>query len=309
MSAIVSEAAASVAEDRPASALTAAQRRKRRGKAPRFTPGIIVSYVLVVLYALLLVVPLYWLFISSFKPRIEILGLPFIPTFSAGIDNIVSVWNLLDLGDALISSIYITAASLLLTIVLAVPAAYALARSTSRVAIFVERLYALGFLIPGFAALIPTLLLAIQLNLFNTREFMILYLPASAQPLAVILLTQFMRTVPAELEEASRIDGAGRLRTLWSIYLPLSRAGIATVAILNFIGFWNEYIYTLVIVGPDPALRTLQVALPTLQGNQGITDFALVCAGTLISILPVFIVYIILNRRMEDALVQGALKG
>ena len=82
------------------------------------------------------------------------------------------------------------------------------------------------------------------------------------------------------------------------------------MSILNFIGFWNEYIYALVIVGLEPELkRTVQVALPTLQGNQGITDYALVCAGTLISVLPVFIVYIVLNRRMEDALVQGALKG
>ena len=155
----------------------------------------------------------------------------------------------------------------------------------------------------------PLMVLAIWLGLFHDREFMILYLPASAQPLAVILLTQFMRTVPRELEESARIDGAGTLRILWSIYMPLVRPGIATVAILNFIGFWNEYIYALVIVGANAQKRTLQVALPTLQGNQGITDYALVCAGTLISVLPVFLVYIILNRRMEDALVQGAVKG
>nr|WP_179492526.1 ABC transporter permease subunit [Microbacterium immunditiarum] len=285
-------------------------RRRRAGRRPtRFTPGIVVSYVLVVAYALLLALPLYWLFISAFKPRVEILGQPFTPTFTSGFDNIVEVWERLNIPAALFNSAYITVASLLLTIVLAVPAAYALARSTGRLGRFVERLYALGFLIPGFASLIPTLLLAIQIGLYADREFMILYLPASAQPLAVILLTQFMRTVPPELEESARIDGAGRLRILWSVYVPLVRPGIATVAILNFIGFWNEYIYSLVIVGANQYKRTIQVALPTLQGNQGITDYALVCAGTLISIIPVFIVYIILNRRMEEALVQGALKG
>jgi multiple sugar transport system permease protein len=96
---------------------------------------------------------------------------------------------------------------------------------------------------------------------------------------------------------------------LRSIYLPLTMPGIATISILNFISFWNDYLYTLVIVGPNAKVRTLQVALPTLQGNQGITDYALVCAGTLISVLPVFLVYAVLNRRMENALVQGALKG
>lgn len=290
---------------------TAARRRRTRAAsdAPRVTAGLAVAYVPVVLYALLLVLPLYWLFISSFKPRIEILAAPFLPTFSSGLDNIIEVWVRLNMGAALLNSVYITAASLVLTLLLAVPASYALARSTGWLAAVIERLYALGFLIPGFAALIPTLLLAIWLGLFNDREFMILYLPASAQPLAVILLTQFMRTVPRELEESARIDGAGTLRILWSVYIPLVRPGIATVAILNFIGFWNEYIYALVIVGPNAAKRTLQVALPTLQGNQGITDYALVCAGTFISVLPVFIVYVVLNRRMEEALVQGAVKG
>ena len=286
-------------------------KRVSRSKArhARITRGLVLAYVPVVFYALLLVLPLYWLFISSFKPRIEIIGAPFAPTFSSGLANVLEVWDRLNIGVALLNSIYVTAASLVVTLLLAVPASYALARSTGLVATLLERTYALGFLIPGFASLIPTLLLAIWLGLFHDREFMILYLPASAQPLAVILLTQFMRTVPRELEESARIDGASTLRILWSIYIPLVRPGIATVAILNFIGFWNEYIYALVIVGANAQKRTLQVALPTLQGSQGITDYALVCAGTLISVLPVFIVYIILNRRMEDALVQGAVKG
>ncbi len=288
----------------------AALRRGARGRRPtRFTPSIIVSYLIVIAYALTLVLPLYWLFVSAFKTRGEILSDPFVPTFSQGLDNFVEVWDLLDITPALLSSIYITAGAVILTLVLAVPASYALARSTGRTAMILERLYALGFLIPGLAALIPTLLLAIWLHLYGQREFMILYLPASAQPLAVILLTQFLRTVPAELEESAQMDGAGRLRILLSIYLPLVRPGVATIAILNFISFWNEYLYALIIVGVSPAKRTMQVALPTLIGNQGITDYALVCAATVVAVLPVFLVYIILNRRMEDALTQGAVKG
>jgi multiple sugar transport system permease protein len=291
---------------RPAGAAT---RRRRRGKATRFSAGVIVSYVLVTLYALTMVVPLYWLVISAFKKTIDMIGSPFVPSFSAGLDQFTHVWGQLSLGDALVSSIYITVASLVLTIVVAVPASYAIARSRGHVGRIFERIYALGFLIPGFASLLPTLLLAIKLDMFYTREFMILYMPASAQPLAVILLTQFMRTVPVELEESATIDGAGRFRIMRSVYLPLTMPGIATVSILNFIGFWNEYLYALVIVGLNPELRTIQVALPVLQGNQGITDYGLVCAGTVIAVAPVFLVYAVLNRRMENALVQGALKG
>ena len=124
---------------------------------------------------------------------------------------------------------------------------------------------------PGFAALIPTLLLAIWLGLFDTREFMILYLPASAQPLAVILLTQFMRTVPVELEESARIDGAGRLRILCSVYLPLvlpghrHRRDPQLHRVLERVPLHAHHRRR------QPEKRTLQVALPTLQGNQGIT--------------------------------------
>jgi multiple sugar transport system permease protein len=300
--------AAVTAPDRAAG--TAQPRRPRGGGRPsRFTPTVAASYVLVVLYSLTLLLPLYWLLISGFKPRDETVDNPFVPTFSDGFRHFERVWDLLGMGTAMLNSLYITAASLVLTVVIAVPAAYALARSRGRLAVVVERMYAMGFLIPGFAALLPTLLLAIELEMFNTREFMILYFPGSAQPLAVILLTQFMRTVPVELEESATIDGAGRLRILRSVYLPLTMPGIATVSILNFISFWNDYLYTFIIVGLDPQLRTVQVALPTLQGNQGITDYALVCAGTTISVLPVFVVYAVLNRRMENALVQGALKG
>jgi multiple sugar transport system permease protein len=275
----------------------------------RFTGGIITSYVLVILYALTLVIPLYWLFISAFKDRLQTVGNPFAPTFSAGVAHFKEVWSLLDMGQAMVNSLYITSASLVLTLVAAIPAAYGVARAGGRTATSVERLYALGFLIPGFAALLPTLLIAIHINMYNLREFMILLMPATAQPLAVILLTQFMRAVPAELEESATMDGAGRFRILWSIYLPLVMPGIATVTILNFIGFWNEYLFTLIIVGTSPEVRTVQVALPTLIGSRGVTDYAVVCAGTVISVLPVFIVYIVLNRRMENALVQGALKG
>jgi multiple sugar transport system permease protein len=295
--------------DTPVAARMPEPRRRKGRRASRFTPGIIGSYGLTTLYALTLLVPLYWLVISAFKPTLDILEKPFLPSFSAGWTNFTQVWSQLDMAHAMASSFYITAAALVLTLVLALPAAYGLARSGGTPARWTERLFALGFLIPGFAALIPTLLLAIKLNLFNTREFIILWLPASAQPLAVILLTQFMRTVPAELEESARIDGAGRFRVLWSIYLPLTMAGIATVSILNFISFWNEYLFTFIITGTNPAVRTVQVALPTLQGNRGVTDYALVTAATTIAVLPVFAVYAVLNRRMENALVQGALKG
>jgi multiple sugar transport system permease protein len=275
----------------------------------RRSAGFIGSSIAVWIYALLLFLPLYYLVVSAFKTNNEVFAAPFKPGFTMGFDHYVEIFDRLEMGQALANSAYITVGAVLLTLVLAVPASYALARSDGRAAAMVERLYALGFLIPAFAALVPTLLLAIELELFHSREVMVLYMPAAAQPLTVIILTQFMRAVPRSLSESATIDGAGLINTLRHIYLPLAMPGIATVSILNFILFWNDYLFTLVLVGPNPDIRTVQVALPTLSTNQGITDYALIAAATVISVLPVFVVYAILNRRMEDALVTGAVKG
>jgi len=155
---------------------------------------------------------------------------------------------------------------------------------------------------------VPTVLLAIAMGLFHTREFLYLFFPASALPLSVILLTQFMRSVPPELEESAMMDGAGRLRILWSIYVPIVVPGIATVAILNFLSFWNEFLFALILAGPDPDTRTVQVALPNLV-SQTDTQYGVLLAGALITMIPVYIVYIVLNRRLEDALLQGAVKS
>ncbi|GAA4370088.1 carbohydrate ABC transporter permease [Agromyces bauzanensis] len=268
-----------------------------------------VAYIAIGLYAVTLLLPLYWIVISAFKERFEVFRTPLTPSFSAGWENFAFVWTYLEAGTALWNSLYITASALILTLAVALPAAYGLARARGRIGSIVERVYAFGFLIPGFAALVPTLLLAIGLGMYRTREFIILYLSASAQPLAVILLTQFMRTVPSELEESATIDGASRFRIFRSVYIPLVVPGIATVGILQFISYWNEYLYTLVIVGPQPINRTIQVALPTLVSATGNTNYAQVAAGAVISIIPVFVMYLILNRRLEDALVQGAVKG
>ena len=284
-------------------------RRRRRNRPGTITGGLLTGYVLIGLYSLTLVLPLYWLLISSFKDRFEVFKNPLIPSFSQGFGNYAQVWKLLDAGPALLNSVYITVLALVLTIAVAIPASYGLARAKGRISTVVERIYALGFLIPGFASLVPTLLLAIHIHMYHTREFMILYLSASAQPLSVILLTQFMRTVPPELEEAALIDGAGRFRILRSVYMPLVMPGVATIGILQFISYWNEYLYTLTITGVATDVRTIQVALPTLISHQGNTNYAWVCAGTILSIAPVFLMYVVLNRRMEDALVAGALKG
>ncbi|WP_405693448.1 carbohydrate ABC transporter permease [Streptomyces coelicoflavus] len=265
------------------------------------------AHILVWTYAVLLVVPLYYFLASAFKSNDEIFAHPFAPPSSLGFGNFRTAFESADLGLAVVNSALVTVFSLALTLLLAIPAAFALARSTGRLAGVVEKVFSLGFLIPTFAALFPTFLLAAATGLFHTRIFMVLFLPATALPLSVVILVQFMRTIPPEMEEAARLDGASTFAVLRHVYTPMCLPGIATVLLLNFLTFWNEYLYSLVIIGPDPAQRTVQVALPTLKSITG-TDYGVLTAGTVLTLVPVWVVYTLLQKRMQHALVSGAVK-
>ncbi|WP_030884174.1 carbohydrate ABC transporter permease [Streptomyces sp. NRRL F-5053] len=269
--------------------------------------GWIPAHLLVWGYAVLLIVPLYYFLASAFKSNEEIFAHPFAPPTSLGFDNFVTAFTSAQLGLAVVNSLLVTGLALVLTLALAVPAAFALARSTSRPASAMEKVFSLGFLIPTFAALFPTFLLAAVTGLFHSRTFMVVFLPATAMPLSVVILVQFMRTIPREMEEAARMDGASTFAVLRHIYTPMCLPGIATVLLLNFLTFWNEYLYSLVIIGPDPAQRTVQVALPTLKAITG-TDYGVLTAGTVLTLVPVWVVYTVLQRRMQQALVSGAVK-
>ncbi|GAA1195940.1 carbohydrate ABC transporter permease [Streptomyces hebeiensis] len=265
------------------------------------------AHILAWLYAALLVVPLYYLLVSAFKTNDQIFGSPFSPPASLSPDNFGEAFSSARLGPAVVNSALVTALALALTLALAVPAAFAIARSQGRLGALVERVFSLGFLVPTFAAIFPTFLLAAGTGLFHTRAFMVLFLPATAMPLSVVILVQFMRTIPREMEEAARIDGASTFAVLRHVYTPMCMPGIATVLLLNFLTFWNEYLYSLVIIGPDPEQRTVQVALPTLKSLTG-TDYGILTAGTLLTLVPVWAVYTVLQKRMQQALVSGAVK-
>ncbi len=270
--------------------------------------GSLTSGTLAWLYAAILIIPFYYFIASSFKTNEEIFESPLALPTSWDFSNFTTALRQADLGLAVANSALTTVAALILTLLLALPAAFALARATGRIGRIIETVFSLGFLIPSFAALFPTFLLAASLGLFHTRTFVVLLLPATALPLSIVILTAFMRTIPRELEEAASMDGATTLQVLRQVYLPICIPGIATVLLLNFLSFWNAYLYPLILIGPDTAQRTIQVALPTLKVDAG-TDYGVLMAGTLLTLLPVYLVYTVLQKQMQKALVSGAIKG
>jgi multiple sugar transport system permease protein len=287
--------------------LTAA-RTAASGPTPRrrrWNPGAL-AYLLVLIYAAALLVPLYFVVVSSFKTNETIFLEPLSPPTTLSLAKYGEAQSAVDLGGALLNSVIVTVAAEIVTLLLALPAAYAIARHRGRLGKVVETIFGLGFLIPTFAVLVPTFLLAAFTGLLYNRIFLILFYPATVMPLSVILLAQFMRTIPRELEESAMIDGATRLQILRHVFIPLVIPGIASVAILNFLAFWNEYIFALILT--NDASRTVQVAVPALRDSR-LIDYALLSAGIVIALVPVYVVYTVLQRRMQEAMLVGAIKG
>ncbi|MFI6321031.1 carbohydrate ABC transporter permease [Nonomuraea sp. NPDC050556] len=274
----------------------------------RSGPLMYLAHAAVWFYVLLLLVPIYYLVVSAFKNNVGILSAPFSPFTGLELGNFGKAMSNASLGPGLVNQAYVTVAANALTLALAVPAAFALARTRGRVGAVIERVFALGFLVPGFAALVPTVMLSIMMGLFHMREFLIVFLPASALPLSVILLTQAMRAIPRDLEESAVLDGAGAWQLLRSVYFPLSVPTLTVVLILNFLSFWNEYFFALVITGPDTAVRTAQVALPTLSMANA-SQYGVLAAGIVITLVPVYVLYVFFADKMERAVLAGALKG
>lgn len=272
----------------------------------RTDPFVIGGYVFSILYAVLIIIPLYFVIVSAFKENSQIilepLALPAALNFSKFVQTQVNV-NVVRAG---LISILITTGAEVLTLVLAFPAAYAIARIPTRLSPAVEFIFSLGFLIPGLAILMPIYMMTAKAGLLYHPIALVILYPAFNLPLSLVLLASFMRKLPRELEESAVIDGANILQIISYIFFPICIPGIITVLVLNFINIWNEYLFALILMDSDN--RTIQLALALLRANQRTIDYGLIAAGVLISMIPVYIVFIFFQEQIMKGMLAGAIK-
>jgi multiple sugar transport system permease protein len=277
-------------------------RRMRKGG----DPFVIGGYFFSIIYACLIIIPLYFVVISAFKDNPEIvlnpLALPAKLNFSKFIQTQINV-NVLRAGSI---SIFITTGAEILTLILGFPAAYAVARIQTRLSPLVESIFSLGFLIPGLAILMPIYTMTAKAGLLYHPIALVILYPAFNLPLTMILLSGFMRKLPRELEESAVIDGATVFQIIFHLFLPICIPGIVTVLVLNFINIWNEYLFALILM--DSNNRTIQLALALLRANQRSIDYGLIAAGVLISMVPVYIVFIFFQEKIMQGMLAGAVK-
>ena len=269
--------------------------------------GFVISgYFFSILYAVLIIIPLYFVVISAFKNNSQIITTPLALPSELDFNKFLQAQANVNLLRAMLISVAVAIGAEILTIVLAFPAAYAIARMQTRLASLTEAIFSLGFLIPSLAILMPVYLMTAKAGLLYHPIALVILYPAFNLPLSLILLTSFMRKLPRELEESAVMDGGNVLQIIIYIFFPICMPGILTVLVLNFINIWNEYLFALILM--DSNNRTVQLALALLRANQRSVDYGLIAAGVLISMIPVFIIFIFFQDRIMSGMLTGAIK-
>lgn len=281
-----------------------------RGRQSRGDSAVTISsHVVLGVWSLVVIAPLIWVFISSFKTDREIVaGDPLSLPQQWNFDNFTGALTDGQLGRAMINTIVVVGAALALVMLLGAMCAYVLARFEffGRRAIYYLMLAGLTF--PVFLAIVPLFFVLQNLSLLNTLPGLALTYVAFALPFTVFFLYAFFQTLPGEISEAAAIDGAGKWRTFFSVMLPMATSGMASVAIFNFLGLWNQYL--------------LPVALNTTRDNwvlsQAVASFVSqagyqsnqgqLFAAVVITIIPVLIAYILFQRQLQGSVSQGTMK-
>jgi len=265
-----------------------------------------VNYAAALMYALLILVPVYYVFISSFKSNQTIFSAPLSLPGTWNLSHFFEAQQRVNLTRAMGTSLVVTVSSELLTLTLGFLAAYAIVRIPNRLSALIETFFSTGFLIPAFAILVPVFLLAARTHLLYNPFYLVMFYSAARLSLTVIVLGSAIREIPRELEESAICDGASLPQILVHIILPLSRAGIATVVILNFIEIWNEYLFALVLL--NQKTRTLQLVLPLLRAER-VTDYGIIAAGLVFALIPVVVIFVVFQERIMAGLYAGGVKG
>ncbi|MFP5333799.1 MAG: carbohydrate ABC transporter permease [Actinomycetes bacterium] len=254
---------------------------------------------------LLVLVPIVWTVLSSFKTSSELAERPpsVLPdTFS--LDNYTTALSSFDFGVYLRNSVIVVVGATLLTLTINSMAAYALAKYNfrGRDALFLLTLATI--MIPLQVILIPVYQVTAQLGLVNTLWGLII--PTAATPTGVFLLRQYMLTIPDELIEAARIDGAGEFRVFLSVVLPLCRPALAVVAIFSVVWRWNDFLWPLV-VAQNESVYTLPVALARFAGQQ-VVPFNLILAMSVVSMVPVIVVFLFAQKQIVKGIATTGLR-
>ncbi len=277
--------------------------RRPRTRAVRRSRPNLPAAVLAALWLTVVAVPLYFLAAASLRTREGYLAdpplaVPASPT-AGNYTSVLTGGFARYLGNTLV----VTVATVVLVVLLALPAAYSVARSESRLVRQGFSMLLVGLAIPAQAVIIPVYLIITQLRLYDSLTAIILPTAAFAMPVALLVLTNSLRDVPRELYEAQEVDGATPARMLFTLVLPLARPAIVTVSVFTALSAWNGFLFPLVLTQSE-STRVLTLGLWNFQGQFGTNVPGLLAAVTL-SVVPIFVLYLVGRRFLVGGLTAG----
>ena len=276
-------------------------------------------YVALLALAVSIVIPVGWVFLASIKENSEFYGNPW--TLPKGIyfQNFIDAFEKAKMGEYFLNSIFVTCLALLILLVVALPAAYVLARYRFFGSKLINIMFMGGLFINVNYIVVPIFLMFEDadkfLRLLGTDGFFLnnlfvvaLVYASTALPFTIYLLSGFFVTIPRDYEEAAYMDGSGYFRTMVQIMMPMALPSIITVILFNFLSFWNEYIISMTLLTKDS--KTLPVGLMQLmQAQKAAANYGQLYAGLVIVMLPTLILYILVQKKLTQGMSLGGLKG
>ena len=263
-------------------------------------------YIISILLAVLALIPFFWMISTSLKSRGALMSIPieWIPA-EPTLDAYTEVFSRFPFMRTIGNSLFISVAFTLITLVSASMAAFAFAKLRFRGSGVILSIYIATMMIPTQVTMIPLFVVMNRLGLIDSYASVIL--PSMFKPFAVFLLVQQMKTIPNDYLDAARIDGAGLFHIYFRVALPLCIPTLATLAVTTFMESWNDYLWPLLML-TDRNKMTLPIALSTLNGQYN-TEYNVLMAGSLISMIPIIIIYIAAQKQFKAGLMAGGIKG
>ena len=269
----------------------------------RFSPRQLSGHGVLLLLSALTIFPLYWMVVTSLRPASDIVSVDLVPR-AVTLDNYISVWREIPIARMLVNTLLMSLIVTVAQVLTSLLAAYAFAAWTFPGSRLLFLLFVGTWLVPFQVTMIPNYVLLARLGWLNTLAALVV--PQFVAAFAIILLRQYMKAFPRDLLDASRIDGASSWRTLWLIVVPNLRAPLAALAILIFISSWKEYFWPLLVTS-KPEQSVVQVGLQMFLSQEG-DSWGPLMAGATLACMPVFLLYLGLQRQVTEAFVRSGLK-
>ena len=276
-------------------------------------------YIALLMLAISIIVPVAWVFMASVKENSEFYGNPWTLPKGLYFQNFADAFTKASMGSYMINSVIITVLALLLLLVIALPAAYTLARYKFMGSKLLNIAFMAGLFINVNYIVVPIFLMLVDADkvmkswlgsgLFLNNLFVTALVYAStALPFTIYLLSGFFVTIPKDYEEAAFVDGSGYFRTMVTIMMPMAEPSIITVILFNFLSFWNEYIISMTLLTKEN--KTLPVGLMQLmQAQKAAANYGQLYAGLVIVMLPTLILYMMMQKKLTQGMSLGGLKG